>query len=291
MLAWAMGGSHTGHTTEALWIDGELHVCESTTKDSYWPTNGIQCTAFDTWVAQAIAADYNVVWVPLSDEMAGAFNETSAWEFVQQNMGMDYGFGNLLWGWMDNLDNYPFPLTWQLHMMLPAWIGKLAPATADMLWNRAFNLRLGTSGLDTIDLYAAMDSQGLDFVTMTSIPEQDSWLYYQKNNNGSMVYGHSMVCDVFVCELWRAAGLFNNLGDEFQCTEATNWDVYTLTMFQQSIDRPQQCIDADPNLPFCQLAGQYELTLPYWNTRNVYPNSFNNCPRGSAPDWEKPVGC
>jgi hypothetical protein len=36
MLAWAMGSS-TGHTTVALWIDGALHVCESTTKAPHWP--------------------------------------------------------------------------------------------------------------------------------------------------------------------------------------------------------------------------------------------------------------
>lgn len=56
MLAWAVSagahmlaflivlffkmGSTTGHTTVALWIDGELYICESTVKDSYWPTNG-----------------------------------------------------------------------------------------------------------------------------------------------------------------------------------------------------------------------------------------------------------
>lgn len=49
MLAWAMG-STTGHVTAALRIDGELYVVESTTKDSYWPTNGIQATPYREWL-------------------------------------------------------------------------------------------------------------------------------------------------------------------------------------------------------------------------------------------------
>ncbi len=99
MLAWAMGGSHTGHTTVAMRsTDGTLHVCESTTKDNYWPTNGIQCTPYQQWITQAINADYNVVWLPLSQQSRGIFNNTAAWEYVKKDMGLNYGFGNLLWG-------------------------------------------------------------------------------------------------------------------------------------------------------------------------------------------------
>lgn len=45
MLAWAMG-STTGHVTSALWIDGELYVCESTTASAYWP-KGSCCRCFN----------------------------------------------------------------------------------------------------------------------------------------------------------------------------------------------------------------------------------------------------
>lgn len=49
MLAWGMG-STTGHAVAALWIDGELYICESTVVDSYWPTNGIQKTPYRQWL-------------------------------------------------------------------------------------------------------------------------------------------------------------------------------------------------------------------------------------------------
>ena len=35
-----------GHTTVAMWKDGELFVCESNAKSGYWPINGIQCNKY-----------------------------------------------------------------------------------------------------------------------------------------------------------------------------------------------------------------------------------------------------
>jgi len=126
MLAWAMGGSHTGHTTLAMRdASGDLFVCESTSKDAYWPTNGIQCTPWARWLSQAQPADFNLVWLPLSAEARAAFNETAAWEFINQHIGLNYGYGNLLWGWVDSESgNYPPGLDWQVHQLLPAWLSK-----------------------------------------------------------------------------------------------------------------------------------------------------------------------
>jgi len=291
MLAWAMGGSHTGHTTLAMRdASGDLFVCESTSKDAYWPTNGIQCTPWARWLSQAQPADFNLVWLPLSAEARAAFNETAAWEFINQHIGLNYGYGNLLWGWVDSESgNYPPGLDWQVHQLLPAWLSKFSTAIADLLWNQAWNFRVGTTGLGTADIYAQMYGMGLTFGEMVSLPEQDDWMYKQVNNNNETVYGHSMVCDVFVCRVWKASGIFGDT--DFQCTEATNWDIYTLSIFDSTTPLPSQCTAADPDLPFCQLNGAYRLALPYWNTRQVSTNSFNNCPRGSPPDWMKPVGC
>jgi hypothetical protein len=94
MLAWAMG-STTGHTTVALWIDGELYVCESTVTDSYWPTNGIQKTPYKQWLKQAEEAGYNVVWAPLNAVNRAKFNEEAAVAFFKENEGLDYGYRNV----------------------------------------------------------------------------------------------------------------------------------------------------------------------------------------------------
>jgi len=83
---------------------GELYIAESTAKDSYWPTNGIQRTPyvrcvfvfdlhpvlilthrrFKQWIQQAKDASFNVVHAPLSDENRAKFNATAALEFFGQ---------------------------------------------------------------------------------------------------------------------------------------------------------------------------------------------------------------
>jgi hypothetical protein len=81
------------------------------------------------------------------------------------------------------------------------------------MWNQALNKRLQTTDLGTTDAaFYASTNLNLTFQELLMIPEQDSWYYSD---------GYSMVCDVFVCSIWKAAGLFGDLKDEIQCTEFT----------------------------------------------------------------------
>jgi hypothetical protein len=102
-------------------------------------------------MAQAHRASHNVVHLPLRPDVAAKFNLTRARAFFAAHEGADYGFGNLLWGWQDNEGNYMYPLSPELHQLLPALIGKFVPAVADLLWNRAFNVRTKTNKYDTGD--------------------------------------------------------------------------------------------------------------------------------------------
>jgi len=53
-------------------------------------------------------ADYNLVWVPLSDESRAKFNETAANAFIDSMIGVDYGYQNMLMGWIDHVsENFP----------------------------------------------------------------------------------------------------------------------------------------------------------------------------------------
>ncbi len=44
-----------------------MYVCESQSQSNYWPKDAIQMTAYHEWMRLAAAADYNVIWIPLSD--------------------------------------------------------------------------------------------------------------------------------------------------------------------------------------------------------------------------------
>ena len=85
-----------------------------------------------------------------------------------------------------------------------------------------------------------------------------------------------MVCSVFVTAMYRAAGLFGDM--EINATEQHPLDVYSLNFFDKDVQRPQACIDADPNLPYCQLTGNYRIDITdYYSTLEPYPHMSETC--------------
>eukprot|EP01123_Difflugia_compressa_P003829 TRINITY_DN15136_c0_g1_i1.p1 TRINITY_DN15136_c0_g1~~TRINITY_DN15136_c0_g1_i1.p1 ORF type:complete len:532 (-),score=102.84 TRINITY_DN15136_c0_g1_i1:26-1621(-) len=293
MLAWGMG-SHTGHTCITMWIDNELYVCESTTNSAYWPTNGIQKTPFDKWIDQAQAANYNVVHLPLDPEIAKTFNVQKAWDFFNTVEGLPYGFHNLFTGWIDTEeDNYPPPLTSHLVQLLAPFAQWLLfkemelGQTYDFL-TQGLNFRLGNKEMqDLATVYMQAYKQGLPFTKLMTLPEEDSWVY--QNTAGTRA-GPSMVCDVLVMSMWKAGGIFGNLTDLIEATEFTNWDAYTLNIFDANYKRPAACVEADPDSQFCQLLGKYRMALPGYNTFTPFPHMRQTCP-SLPPNYIKPTNC
>jgi hypothetical protein len=49
------------------------------------------------------AAGQNAVHAPLSPAARKLFNESRAIEWLNQQLGLDYGFKNLLFGWLDTV--------------------------------------------------------------------------------------------------------------------------------------------------------------------------------------------
>jgi len=297
MLAWAMG-STTSHTAVALRENGVLYVAESTTDSAYWPTNGIQRTPWKKWLEQSRNASESVVWAPLSAASRAKFNENAANAAFKSLEGLDYGFTTLLWGWIDTVkDNYPcLPpdfktcLTYDLMEVLLGFLDKFFGLVGDALFHQAFNKRLGNTNFNrAADQFKFADDKGIGSSKLPTLPEQDAWDYNTTRFDKPAV-GKSMVCCVFVCNIWKAAGLFKDIGDQIQCGEQTNWDIYVMNFFDTTTPRPPQCVAADPNNQLCQLEGKYTLNLNNFNTKKPYPKYGENCP-GVAPDYKKPADC
>jgi len=297
MLAWAMG-STTGHTSTALRINGTLHVCESTTLDAYWPVNGVQCTEWNQWVNLSLQADMNIVWAPLSSKYSAIYDSKKAYEFFQSVSGLDYGWYNILFGWVDTIqDNYPclppYPsqncLQWSIAEPLFAMLERVDYLFVEKIFNQAMNVRLGTSGLNVSQILQTADQQKIPRNTLPVIVEQDSFIY-NTTRNGIPTPGLSMVCCVFVCEMWKTGGLFAEVNNNINCAEFTNWDDYSLKIFDLDTARPQVCVDADPKNQLCQIMGAYTLNLNDYNTKGEYPHMCENCP-SMAPNYTKPANC
>jgi hypothetical protein len=83
---------------------------------------------------------------------------------------------------------------------------------------------MGTSGLTAAQLFYLAGQRGIQPDTIVTEVEQDSWVY-NTTRNGKPYTGPSMVCCVFVCNMWKAGGLFEEIKNEVNCAELTNSDV------------------------------------------------------------------
>jgi len=293
-LGWAMG-STTGHVTVALWMDGDLYVCESTTANAHWPTNGIQRTPYNQWLQQAKDAGYNVVFAPLNEKQSKAFNEENAKSFFLSTQGLDYGYYNMFWGLIDTMtDNYPcLPLNsgydgdgrqgvciqWELLEVLFGTLDRQIPYLSNMFWNQAFNLRLSTVGESTANLfYNAFTNKGIISQQIPFIPEQDSFMY-QTTRDGVPASGRSMVCCVFVCSIWKSAGVFATYGlndDQINCSEFTNVNDYALNIFSTEKG-------------YKQIIGDWSLELNRFHTKDPYEHMNQACASLSPEYTEDPL--
>ncbi len=94
------------------------------------------------------------------------------------------------------------------------------------------------------------------------------------------------MCSSYVAALYQAAGLLSNInGPEF-----TPRDIYTLAIFDTNYQRPQACVEADPDLPYCQILGRFRMRHPGYSTIKPYKHMAENCP-SIAPDYVRPDFC
>ena len=89
-----MLGSYSGHSVVAVRLNGTLHVCESTGKNTpdYWPPPyGVICHPYQEWMSLAMKAGYSVSMMPLRKDLQSIFNEEKAQQFIQSRLGLPYG--------------------------------------------------------------------------------------------------------------------------------------------------------------------------------------------------------
>jgi hypothetical protein len=172
--------------------------------------------------------------------------------------------------------------------------------------------------------------RGMGFGDLVSMPEQDHWQYWQTNSANETVLAIQRVCNCFVCETLRAGGAItadvqctestdwvrtgracalvhwctvrvltrHDLSVTFVlccavlcCVCARGQDMYTSALYDVNWPRPDVCVAADPDLPFCQLLGVDRMSALFYGERPIVDGGWENCPRGTAPDYAKPVGC
>eukprot|EP00009_Paramoeba_aestuarina_P013506 CAMPEP_0201523808 /NCGR_PEP_ID=MMETSP0161_2-20130828/20935_1 /ASSEMBLY_ACC=CAM_ASM_000251 /TAXON_ID=180227 /ORGANISM="Neoparamoeba aestuarina, Strain SoJaBio B1-5/56/2" /LENGTH=514 /DNA_ID=CAMNT_0047923025 /DNA_START=96 /DNA_END=1640 /DNA_ORIENTATION=- len=299
LIMWGTGG-HTGHTAVALWFGDELYICESTDSDTnssvghFWPPPyGVIRTPYDQWMDQAEQAGFIVAILRLNEEYQSQFNEETATAWFNTVQGSPYGWHNFIYTFMDTMyDNLPRPATPDLmEQVFGIYEPMVPPNHKNSVYSMiimGLNHRLGSNCQTLQCIYDIIDPMGVPLFQVVGEPEMEDWTYQNITGNCPWAECYSMVCDVFVMEMYQNAGL--NL-PSFQATEMTPKDTYELAIFESNWHRPEICVKADPDLPYCQVLGDYILQLPGFNSRTPYANMNNNCPAYAPVYMRTPVDC
>jgi len=277
-------GSRVGHNVMALRFDGELYVVES--QDAwYWPTHGLQRTKWADWLKQAEDADFHVTHHRLNDEARAKFDEKKANDFFYQTEGLPYGYHNFLYGWVDTAnDNWPPLLAREFVPIMFKLVEDISPTLAYNFFSEALNKRLGTDGKNISEIAEIAAGQNMSISDVMAMTEMDGWIYSGLEPRDGM----NWVCSAYVAAMYKAGGIFGDM--EIQSTEFATMDIYIMKLFDTTTPLPDQCVQADPTLPYCQLRGKYRVELPYYNTIAPYEHMFENCAI-NYPTYERDPGC
>jgi hypothetical protein len=275
-------GGRSGHSAVCSWIDDELYVLESQS-GWYWPRDGIQKNKWDDWVKWAHAADFNVVLLPIREEYRKKFNNTKALEWYHNEVeGLNYGYHNFISTWIDTPDkNFPFITTSEIAEFIFSIVSKVYPPASDLIMTENVNIRLGKKGLTFQQAIAEGARQGKSLEEILAEPEPEGVEYSD---------GLNYVCSCFVVAFWKHGGMFGDL--DFSPNEFGPKDIYMLDIFDKNVVRPQECIDDNPDLPYCQVMGKFIIELEPGRYSSITPYAHMNerC-SSQAPDFIREEGC
>ena len=273
-------GGRVAHCVVCAWRDNELYVLEA--QDAwYWPRKGIQKNKWEDWVKWANTAEFNVVLLPLRDEYRNKLDPEKAWSWYDNEVeGMPYGFHNFIFSWIDTTNN-SFPLfgTNDFEDLFFSILEKFSPSTAYSFGVEALNIRLNKTGLTYPEVVAEAARKGMTVEELIAIPEEEGIVYHD---------GLSYTCSCFVVAFWKHGGLFGDM--EILPNEFTPRDLYTLDVFDKNFTRPQECIDDNPDLPYCQVTGKFIVDLENYSTVKPYSHMNERCP-SIGPDFIRVDGC
>lgn len=150
---------------------------------------------------------------------------------------------------------------------------KVLPETVFIFFTEALNFRLGTKDLKIAEITALAASKNLSIEDVMAMVEKDGWEYYGETPRD----GQSMVCSAYVAAVWKAAGLFAPY--HINATEFSPKDVYVMDFFEKDPTKlPAACATANgSDVPYCQITGKYQMTLPYYSTIQPYDQMMQAC--------------
>lgn len=249
------------------------HLCTSPTQPY-----GIIRTPWAQWIKQAIAANYHVGLLPIDAKMSAAFSEDTFWAFFNKVEFMPYGYHTFMQSFLDTypMKNLPQPIVTETFQLVLEAMDRLLNNSGTgvnvySLFVEGLNHRLNASCTDLKCIEALLDATGSNLGAATAIPEVDGWLYDKGQN-------YSMVCSEFAAHVWKTG--VGSFWPHLQAGEQTPKDNYQMGIYDPSFFTATNCpggLQTTPQGTYCQLMGEYTLTLPGYNSIAVYEDINNHC--------------
>lgn len=272
-------GSRLSHIAMAIWMEDSKATKQLYVVESY--VNGIQKSLYNQWISSANKYNLCVVLMPLKGKYRRGFNETAAIAYIGSMLGSPYGWFNFLFGWLDTpKGNIAPPLDMEQLLLAFYVMEQVEPNKSRILLGEGLNKRLGSRGLDLMDLISLAKTQGKTIYEVIAEPEQDEWLY-----NGH----YSLVCSAFAAMIYKKAGVLPF--PYLQATEMLPRDLYSLDLFDQNPSYLPICQRNNLNLTYCQLTGKYTINLGK-EYSSIPPGKqlFQTCP-SEPPLYSRPQTC
>ena len=273
LTSWATNGicSHSGMF---LWGPGDsddLFYVESNTGDSGQHADIV----YDRWTDDNFTSR---ILLKMNPETRKKFDKEKAWAWFQTVEHAPYGYENLIYAIIDTKeDNYPQVMnleTMLLWMRIVDSVDK-TKSIFDLYIGASLNKRLGTEGLNFVDLVYEADKQKTTFLDQFIIPEKEGLLYGEDQRQRFM-------CSAFTAALLKHGGAFGDL--EILPHEFSPKDIMSLAFWESQTTIPE-CLQNDPDLPYCQFSGVYKFVDPTseFSTITPYNRMNERCPRERTP--------
>lgn len=295
-------GGATGHSAVAVWNGSELYVVESTDANPlgpvYWPPPyGVIVHQYDTWISLAEAAGYHAVLLPIDPAISATFDEAAFWRWFSTVQGMAYGYHTMAYSLFDTalpMLNFPAPVDDAVVGVVLNTLDRLLPNTTNgvsgfsmFTWglNKRLNISCPTLAcvIDRVNRLSAAGQQPTTLTAAIALPDNDEWMF---------ATNYSMVCSEFAARVWKVglAGA-NPVWASIIGNEQTPKDNYQMALYAPNRFTSAQCPGGltTPllgNGTYCQLMGQYVLTLDGYNSVPLYAGMNNACP-SQWPAYER----
>jgi len=233
-----------------------------------WTTDrrtGVMKTTLDDWVPAAYQAGYEVVWLPL--ERAGL-------KYINSNV-------DRLDTWFETVEGASYsPVKDFLASFDHPTQGLPAPFNTESLpmylrmwhkWGRRFVFKQFWD-----EFVEAIGFRFLDHI------EKDEWRYAAHQE------AEAFTPASFVAQALQQLKVLDRY--KINASEFTVKDIYELNIFDTRFEKPDQCMEADHQLWYCQMFGKYRVHLPGYSTIDPYDGMNETCPNKFENGW-RPAGC